>query len=110
MLRLFRLVQVSEEVSHVVAGLVAMGVFADEAGHIDNVIGEFKGLVGEEGVKRGLRFLPAAHQLLEILYIVRNEEAELPGNGLGEIVRLHERVERLRSSSSARSTRDSPSS
>ena len=76
------------------AGLVAMGILAHEAGDVGDVHFRIPFVIGEEGIQGGFRGGCAAHQGREAGEIVRGEKTALPGNGLGEVAGGAQRTER----------------
>ena len=77
-----------------VAGLVAMGILAHEAGDIGNVHLRIPLIVREEGIQGGVRGLGSAHEGREAGEIVRGEETALPRDCLGEVAGGAQRAER----------------
>ena len=76
----FPFAQHGVKIDDVVAGLVAVGVLADKAGDVRRNIVPFQvGRRAEQGVQGFHQSLPAAEQILKPLYILRYQEAVLPG-------------------------------
>ena len=93
LLRLPRHADITIEVGHVVARLIAVCILAHEARDVVQADILVRGFEREEAVELPDEGLAAAEELLEAVHVVRSEEAVLPRRGLGVVASGDELLE-----------------
>ena len=78
----------------IVAGLIAVGVLAFEAGNVGDIQREFVGFEGEQVVQCLDELFPASEELDETVHVMRSEESVVPWSGFGIVPAGGENVER----------------
>ena len=89
-----RLSGIAVEVCEIVAGLIAVGVLAFEAGNVGDIQREFVGFESEQVVQCLDELFPAAEELDETVHVMRSEESVVPWSGFGIVPAGGENVER----------------
>ena len=85
--------QPGEDISHVMAGFVAVGILAQVTGNVGNVDALAALLIGEQGIQGCQHGFASAHQGCVSGLVLRDEETGLPGNGLGIVAGAGDGVE-----------------